>query len=643
MTANDATGERRLAAILAADVAGYSRLMGADEEGTVAALRGHRHDVIEPLLVTYGGRIANTAGDSFLIEFASAVNALRFAIDVQNAIAARNLDIDAERRLVFRIGINVGDVMNQGDDLLGDGVNVAARLEALASPGGICLSRTTRDNVRDRMDVELDDLGEVTLKNIERPVRAFAVAGMGEGTQVPASSKRAGAAPMPGRRRRVLVAVFAGMALLAGAGIWLGSSPERRPLSWFLPVGDAEASQPSIAVLPFANLSDDEGQAYFADGIVEDITTDLSRISGLHVASHSSTRRFRDASVDSASIAEGLGVKHLLEGSIRRSADQIRITAKLVEAGTGAQLWAERYDRDLQDIFAIQDEIAAKVVDALSKNLMGPALAPVARAYEPKLEAYDLYIHGRAKRIPPTPPNLAAALGMFNKAIEIDPGFAGGYAGAAYVNALIHGLGPALASRIGMPPGDDRLDIALGLAKRAVELDPTFGPAWGALAEVHQRLGDFDDSLEAIRKAVRAAPSDSLMRASLGRILALSGEPRSGIEEVKAAIRMSPDSLPMMFFLGTCYRLAGEFDKAIEALVEHRKRLGGRVIPEPTAQLIAAYAEAGRLEEARAEVARLLEVAPRYAASTTLRTQTYRNPDDARRQTEALVRAGLPR
>lgn len=621
-------GQRRLAAIVAADVAGYSRLIGANEEQTIACLRSHRAKIIDPTLRQHNGRIANTAGDSLLIEFPSAVDAVRWSIGMQKAIAAENHGVPEDRCVRYRIGINVGDVVRHDDDLLGDGVNVAARLEALAEPGGICLSRSTRDQVRDRLDLELHDLGEIEVKNIARPVRVFQV--LADGVEIPSPPRKTVA------QRKHIAFVMIVMVAIAGAAIWwIPQTPVGAP---DVDSQSAPASnQPSIAVLPFTNLSEDKGQSYFADGITEDITTDLARVSGLNVTSRLATLRFRNGSEDPLGIAVELGVGHLLEGSVRRSGDTIRITAKLINAGTGEQMWAERFDRKTEDIFAIQDEISDRVVQQLSKTLEGVVLSRKARSYTPNVEAYDLYIRGRAQRIPPTPPNLKAAMQSFNRAIKLDPDFAGGYAGASYVHVLIYSE-PGTANQTSI----NHLDTALQLARKAVELDPGFGPAWGSLAEAYFRSRDFDKALEAVQTAIKLAPSDSLMRAFYGRFLGHVGRTEEGIAEVKSAMRMSPDSLPMLYFLGANYRSNKNFKLAIEALTEHRKRLGGRILPAPTAQLIAAYVQAGMIEAARKEVVKLLKVAPDYTAGLSIRTSPYKNPEDEKLFLGALGKAGLP-
>jgi adenylate cyclase len=506
-------------------------------------------------------------------------------------------------------------------------VNVAARLEGLAESGGICISRSARDQVRDRLDFELEDLGEVEVKNIARPVRVFRVAGVGSGAKI---------MPRAGTPWLKYSAVPAIVFVAGAAGLWwLQQSPDSSTAG-SASTAEAPATKPSIAVMPFKNRSDDKAQVYFADGISEDITTDLSKVAGLFVTSRSATLKFRNGTQDPKAVATALGVRHILTGSVRRAGAKIRITATLIDAQTGGQLWAERFDRDTQDIFAIQDEISGRVVRQLSETLKGISLKRVERTYTPKVEAYDLYIKGRAERIPPTPPNLKSALAKFEKAIEIDPKFAGGYAGASIAHVLIH------AAWGGAGSSAAELDKALKLGQEAVKIDPAFGPAWGSLAEAYFRKGRHEDALEAVQKAIAAAPSDSLMRARYGRFLGYVRRPAEGIEQVREAMRMSPDSLPLLYFLALNYRAAGEFDKAVDALRAHRKRLGGRVLPAPTCQLIAALIQAGRMDEARAEAQGLLAKFPKYTAEQATRSHVYKEPDDMKQFVVALRKAGLP-
>ncbi|MEP0943227.1 MAG: adenylate/guanylate cyclase domain-containing protein [Rhizobiaceae bacterium] len=646
------TVDRRLAAILAADIAGYSRLMSLDEEGTIAQLRTMRADIFEPHLTAHHGRIANTAGDSFLIEFGSAVEALRYAMAVQSDIALHNENVVTDRRLEFRIGINLGDVVAEGTDLLGDGVNVAARIEALAQPGGICISRSVCDQVRDRLDVALVDLGETKVKNIDRPVHVFQVDLNGEAQNFSISKQRASA--LSGRPPSFLAAIVLLAAVAAAIG-WYGfleltggnvtatgpaATPTSSSQSSPSPSQSQSPSRPSIAVLPFENQSDDPEQGYFARGIWEDVTTDLSRVSGLLVTSSSAAARFKPgaSSTGPKAIGQALGVRHLLEGSVRRSGDKLRISTRLTDAASGKQIWAERYDRDAKDLFAIQDEISERVVNQLSALFSSAGLARAPRGYTPKLEAYDFYIKGRAQRIPPTPKNIAAAFQSFDQAIAIDPKFAGGYAGAAMAQVLAAFAGG----------GDDesyqkQLQSALELANKAVALDPQFGPGWGSLAEVRFKMGQFDEALTAIRTAIEKAPSDSLMRANYGRYLGYLRRGAEGREQVKTALRMSPDSLPLLYFLAINLRAEGEALAAVETLLEHRKRLGGRVLPAPTAQLIAAQVQAGKLEDARLTSQALLKGAPWFTARLALRTHTYQHKEDAEEFVDLLVQAGIRR
>ena len=319
--------ERRLAAIVAADVAGYSRLMGADETGTLAALMTLRAGLIDPKIGEHHGRLVNTAGDGFLIEFGSAVDAVNYSVDLQEAIATRNVAIPEARQVRLRIGINVGDVMVEGDDLYGDGINVAARLEGLAEPGGICISRTARDQIRDKLPLQLEDLGEQEVKNIARPVRVF----------------------------RILIGTGAG-----GSGA-SGATPAA--------TAPALPDKPSIAVLPLENMSGDPEQEYFGDGIAEDILTALSKIEGLFVIARNSSFSYKGKSADVREMSRDLGVRYVVEGSVRKAGNRVRITAQLIDGETGGHVWAERYDGELTDIFGLQDEVTQKIVEALEVKL----------------------------------------------------------------------------------------------------------------------------------------------------------------------------------------------------------------------------------------------------------------------------------
>jgi len=372
-----ATGrvERKLAAILAADVAGYSRLMGADEEGTLAQLKALRRELSDPKIKEHHGRIVKTTGDGLFIEFASVVDAVRCAVEVQREMADRNADVPADRRIEFRMGINLGDIIKDGRDIYGDGVNVAARLEALAEPGGICVNRVVRDQVRDKLDFSFEDMGEQQVKNITRPVRVYAL--------------RSGVSALP--------------------------APSALPAA---PITPNVAPRLSIVVLPFANLGNDPEQQYFADGITEDLTTDLSRIAGLLVISRNTAFSYQGKRVDTKQIGRELGVRYVLEGSVRRSGNQIRVNAQLIDADTDTHLWAERFDGDTGDLFALQDEITSRIAIALNLELIGAeAVRPTRHA-----DALDCILRGRAAfNKPPSPEKYTEPIDLYEQALALDP------------------------------------------------------------------------------------------------------------------------------------------------------------------------------------------------------------------------------
>jgi TolB-like protein len=371
------TATRRLAAILAADVAGYSRLMGADEEGTHERLKAHRRELVDPKIGEHSGRIVKTTGDGMLVEFPSVVDAVRCAAGVQRAMIDREAGMPEDRRIRFRVGINLGDIIVEDDDIFGDGVNVAARLEALSEPGGLCISRTVRDHIRDKLAYAFEDLGEQSVKNIARPVRVYAV-------------RREAVADLPAP-----------------------SAPPAPPISH-----SAIVPRLSIVVLPFANLSNDPEQQYFADGITEDLTTDLSRIADMLVISRNTAFTYQNKRVDTKQVGRELGVRYVLEGSVRRSGDRIRINAQLIDVETDAHLWAERFDRDAGDLFALQDEITSRIAIALNLELVS---AEAGRTTE-QPDALDYILRGRAVMIKPnTPDSFAEAISLFERALALDP------------------------------------------------------------------------------------------------------------------------------------------------------------------------------------------------------------------------------
>ncbi|MEE9479700.1 MAG: adenylate/guanylate cyclase domain-containing protein, partial [Kiloniellales bacterium] len=414
--------ERRLTTILAADVVGYSRLMGEDEAGTLVALKAHREAAINPKIAAHNGRIVKLMGDGLLTEFASVVEAVACAVEIQGAMAERNAEVPEDRRIQFRIGINVGDVMVEGDDIYGDGVNIAARLEGLAEPGGICVARNVFNQVKGKIDTAFEDLGEKEVKNIAEPVQVYRVS----------------------------------LSLPETAALKTGKTAPTLALP----------DKPSIAVLPFDNMSGDPDQAYFSDGMTEDIITELARFRSLFVIARNSSFAFRDRTTDVAEIGRQLGVQYVVEGSVRKAGNRVRVTAQLIDAATANHIWAERYDRDLDDIFAVQDEVVRTVVATLAGRLEQAGRESAKQKPPSNLGAYDFFLRGRNHFYHMTCSDNRTAQEMFAKAIELDPGYAPAHAGLAKSNFLDWFGGWSADLQASRQRG-------VALAEKAVALDDT--------------------------------------------------------------------------------------------------------------------------------------------------------------------------
>jgi adenylate cyclase len=558
----DVNVTRRLTTIVAADVAGYSRLMGADEEGTLAALRAHRNDLIDPKITAHGGRVANTAGDSILIEFPSVVEALRCAIDFQRAIFERNRETPQDRRIEFRVGINVGDVMAQDGDLLGDGVNVAARLEGLAEPGGICISRTVRDQVRDRMDIALEDLGEVEVKNIARPVRAFRIAA------------ESGATPPAGRsslkKWGAIVAAAALLTIIAGGGLWWSQRgvPKTDPAA----LGDAALSlpdKPSIAVLPFTNMSNDKAQEYFSDGITEDIITDLSKISGLFVVARHSTFAYKGASLDIRNVAKELGVRYVLEGSVRRAGQQVRINAQLIDATTGGHLWADRYDGKLDNVFSLQDDITKKIVTVLAVQLTSSEQVQVVVRETENTDAYDAFLKGWHHYQRQSPESLKEAIMHFKQAVELDPDYSRVYAALSATYWQIKKR--FWHYKFGLLQDHDARFKAEAFLEKAKQR-PTALSHQVATAMLSQQ-GRHTEALAEGGQAIGVDPNDADSYVALAGALSLAGNPAKALKLMWQAMRLNPHFPPSYLYeLGLAQFGTGNFRSAAETLEKATER-----------------------------------------------------------------------
>jgi adenylate cyclase len=503
---------RRLAAIVSADVVGYSRLMGQDEGGTLARLKTHLAELIDPRVAEHGGRTVKSMGDGLLLEFPSVVDAVRWAVDVQNGMAERNDGVPEEQRIRFRVGIHVGDIISDGDDIFGEGVNVAARLQALASPGGICLSERAYDDVRDRLPIDFADGGEHALKNIARPVR------IRHWTGAPA----------------------------APAALPEATAP--------LPLPD----KPSIAVLPFDNMSGDPEQEYFADGIAEDLITELSRFRELFVIARNSTFVFKGTAVDIQDVARRLGVRYVVEGSVRRTGNRVRVSAQLIEAPTGRHVWAERYDRELDDIFAAQDEVTQAIVAAVA-----PAVGELerARARPPccSTSAWELHQRGLWHVYRYNRDDLVSAIELFERAIAVDARFAPAHAGLAY----------ALYAQViwghVAPPGP-ALERARRTAMRAVALDPRDAFSRVVLGRTLMTSGEVGAALTECERAVELNPNLAAAHYALGYALGLAGRPEEALASIGRAIRLSPYDPLMHAFLtlkSAMMLILGRFEEAL--------------------------------------------------------------------------------
>jgi TolB-like protein/class 3 adenylate cyclase len=557
--------ERRLAAILAADVAGYSRLMGQDEAGTLARLKALRRELIDPQVADHKGRTVKTTGDGLLIEFPSVVEAVACAVAVQRDMAARNAAIPADRRIEFRVGINSGDVIVEDSDIHGDGVNIAARLEGIAEPGGICVSAMVHDQVRGRLDCGFEDLGEQSLKNIARPVRVYRV---GPDIGPPASSRHAGETP----------------AVLSGA----------------LPLPD----KPSIAVLPFQNMSGDPEQEYFADGMVEEIITALSRIRWLFVIARNSSFTYKGQVVDVKQVGRELGVRYVLEGSVRKGVGRVRITAQLIEAVTGAHLWADRFDGSLEDVFDLQDKVASSVAGVIEPALRVAETARSAGRSTPDLTAYDLYLRGHAMFFS-SARLIPEVLRLMEQAIAREPQYGPALARAAACCFRLHLDGRS------EDPAADALKGA-HFARRALEVA---GDDPGILTSAALTLAYFGEDIGAmlalVERALALNPNFAGAWHTSGLLRNWAGQPDIAIEHIEAAMRLSPRVRVgrSNIQLGLAHFLARRFNDALPGLLLAIQEDPSH--PMPYRILAACYAHMGQLDDAREIVRRLQATTPR--------------------------------
>jgi len=587
------TETRKLAAILCADVVGFSRMASADEDRTLARLRALRSEVIDPTVASQNGRVFKRTGDGALVEFRSVVEAVRCAIAIQTAMVERNVGVPADRRIEFRIGIHLGDVVEESDgDLMGDGINIAARLEGIARPSAICLSEQAYWQVKGRLDLEVTDLGPTQLKNIAEPVRAYSLQ-----VDMPAVKKPV-AAPEPAR---------------------LAQSDDK----------------PSIAVLPFQNMSGESDQEYFCDGLVDDILTSLAKLAGLRVIARNSSFAFKRRAIDVRDVAKQLGVRHVLEGSVRKSADRIRVTAQLIDGRDGANVWAERYDRALDDIFAIQDEITLAVATEMQVKLTEGEQARLRYTTTKNVEAWTLWVQGLAHyRQSISKEKLGAARLCWEKALSLDPTSAALEAMLAWVHCL--------DARFGW--WDDR-STAIGKAESYVESasrkDSENADAHIASAALSWFGDRFDQAVADARKAARLAPGSADVANLVSFYLAAAGHPQEAIAHSRRAIALNPSYPPnYLGNLGLAYRLAGRVEEAVAAFSAYDARIPGSGFG--LSDLVILYAQNGRPEEARQTAQRLLAARPDFTIASWRKTQMARDAGRFDDEVAALRAAGLP-
>jgi len=629
--------QRRLAAILAADVAGYSRLMGADEEGTLERLKAHRRQLVGPKIREHRGRIVKTTGDGMLVEFPSVVDAVRCAAEVQRAMVDRNAQTPEDQRITFRVGVNLGDIIVDGDDIYGDGVNIAARLEALAEPGGICISRAVRNQIRDKLPYPFEDMGEQTVKNIVRPVRAdtMSAAAVAELPHV-ASPEQSTSRP-----RGI-------MAQLSGVIRSRRYRPAGRSSISPLVPGGAEVGKPaavsltaprlSIVVLPFENLSNDPEQEYFADGITDDLTTDLSRIHGSFVIARNTAFTYKNKPKDVRQIGLELGVRYILEGSVRRTGDQVRVNVQLVDAETGTHLWADRFETDHFNLAEAQNEITGRLARSLNLELAAAVGRRVEqeRAVDP--DARDLVMRGWAwwyRAISVT--NRQEALGAFERALTIDSHSVEARIGLATI--LVSNIADGWSSSV----EQDRAR-AERLLLEALERDPNRSMAHYAVAMVRRSQGRQSESKLEFEAAITLDRNNARAYFNLGQTLMFLGQPEAGIPYVEKALRLNPfdpNTAGFYWLLGMCHLLLHHVDQAIDLL--RKARAGNPRLFYAHLSLAGALGLRGDLDEARAALTEALKLKPEINSLARLRAYLYKGVDHYWALREKTINVGLRR
>jgi adenylate cyclase len=609
--------ERRLAAILAADVAAYSRLMGADEEGTHERLKAHRGELIEPKITEHRGRIVKTTGDGMLVEFPSVVDAVRCAAEIQRAMLDRNAQTSEDKRITFRIGINLGDVIIDGDDIYGDGVNIAARLEALAEPGAICISRVVRDQIRDKLPYPFEDMGEQSVKNIARPVRAYAMSAHAVALtpQLPATASLGRARSL----QRAIILASAIAVLCAALVAWLAwpNGTSRAPYSQAPATASSQkrtaaenslAPRLSIVVLPFANLSGDSDQEYFADGITDDLTTDLSRIPDSFVIARTTAFTYKGKQIDVKQVGRELGVRYALEGSVRRLGDTVQVNVQLIDTENGAHIWADRFDADRSSLAEAQSEITGRLARTLDVTLSADVARRIEQQHSADPDAREFVMRGRAIwNRPRSPTRSQEALQTFERALEIDPSSVDARIGIARVLAV--------DASDGFSNSIERDTArAEALLLEAIERDPNRSMAHALMVFVRRLQNRFAEAKSEAEQAVALDRNNLLAIRLLGQTLVLMGEPEAAFPYIERGLRLSPreGAAVAYSFLGLCQLVSGHTDEAVSLL--RKARAENLRVFWIRLTLAGALGLQDELAETRSEIAEALKLKPEISS-----------------------------
>ena len=628
--------KRKLTAILSADAVGYSRLMAEDEAATVTTLATYR-EVMSSLIKQHRGRVVDSPGDNVLAEFASVVDAVQCAVAVQNEFQTRNAELAENRRMEFRIGINLGDVIDEENRLYGDGVNVAARLEALADPGGICVSKTAFDQIETKLPLGYEYLGEQSVKNIPKPVGAYRV--LMQPRVTVAGEAKSEKTKLLWRPKAILVAIAAVPILAVAVGFWhfYMRRPSVEPASvekMAYPMPD----KPSIAVLPFTNMSDDPQQEYFCDGMTEDLITDLSKISGLFVIARNSTFVYKGKSLKISRVAEELGVRYVLEGSVRKAGDKLRITAQLIDATTGHHLWADRYTGIMDDVFHFQDSIGQKIVDALSIQLGSEEQIQLSHKETDNIEAYDIFLKGWEHYLRWSPKDFFEAIPFFEKAVQIDPNY--GQAYAALAATYYHGS----KLRLGLNQFGISQEEGLLLARKYLEKAMKNPTALAHYLTSYMNLFRYQwqEALVEAERGITIEPNNAIINDHMGFVLTMVGNPKQGVEFIQKAMRLDPHYPAMpLYFEGLAYFHMGEFEKAIN-LFQRSLKFDQEMYTGSGRFLAATYALLGRDEEAKELVSELrIKFGGSLYLYNLMRLTPFKNMNIADRYAEGCAKAGL--